>query len=116
MWLAVTGVGGGAASASDAAEESEKLVRHGIELRRRRDDEAAVRDFQEAYRIYPSPRAAGQLGLAKQALGLRDEAERYVAEALRAGSDPWVSKHRGVLDEALGTIQKHLGRISGWPT
>jgi len=106
------GVAHGAALANDAAEESEKLVRRGIELRRGRDDEAAAREFERAYKLYASPRAAGQLGLSKQALGLWEEAERFVAEALRAaGSDPWVKKYRGVLDEALGTIQKHLGRI-----
>jgi len=112
LWIGIIAFGGGSAFANDAADEAEKLVRHGIELRRHRDDEAAARDFQQAYKLYASPRTAAQLGLAKQALGLWEEAEHYVAEALRTGaSDSWVSKHRGVLDEALGTIQKHLGRI-----
>ena len=106
------GLGGGRALAGDAAQEAEKLILHGIELRKVRDDEAAAREFQKAYKLFPTPRAAGQLGLAKQALGLWEEAEPFMAEAIRAaGRDHWVTKNRATLDEALGTIQKHLGRV-----
>ena len=35
-----------------------------------------------------------------------------MSEAVRAaGQDAWVAKNRSTLDEALGTIQKHLGRV-----
>ena len=107
-----TGLGAGRAYATDAESEADKLIRHGIELRRALDDEAAAREFQRAYKLEPTPRAAAQLGLAKQALGLWEEAEPYVAEALRAaGQDTWATKNRAVLDEALGTIHRHLGRV-----
>jgi len=105
------GIGGGRVFAADPAQEAEKLLRHGVELRRLHNDEGAAREFQKAYDLVRSPRAAAQLGLAKQALGLWEEAERYVGEAVRAAGDAWVAKNRGALDEALGTIQKHLGRI-----
>src|SRR6185369_1929594 len=95
------GMGGGFAFAGDTQDEAEKLIRHGVELRKARDDEAAVRAFQKAYDMIHSPRAAGQLGLVKQALGLWEEAERYVGEALRATTeDAWVTKNRAALDEA----------------
>jgi len=93
-------------------DDAEKLIRHGIELRKAHDDEGAARAFQQAYDQVHTPRAAGQLGLAEQALGRWEDAERHVGEALHAaGSDPWVVKNRATLDEALGTIQAHLGRV-----
>ena len=58
-----------------------------------------------------TPRAAGQLGLAEQALGRWEDAERHVGEALHAAGDAWVVKNRAILDEALGAIQGHLARI-----
>jgi hypothetical protein len=91
--------------------EAEKLIRHGVELRRARDDEAAARDFQKAYDLVRTPRAAAQLGLAKQALGLWVDAERFLGEALRAPDDAWVSKNKATLDGAMLTIQSHLARV-----
>lgn len=106
-----TGGGVRSARADDGQAQADKLIRHGIELRRRYDDEAAVREFQKAYDLVHTPRAAAQLGLAEQALGRWEDAERHVDESLHAGSDAWVAKNRATLEEALGTIQAHLGRI-----
>jgi len=94
-----------------AADDADKLIRHGVELRKAHDDESAAREFQKAYDLVRSPRAAGQLGLAEQALGRWEDAERHVAEAVHAADDPWVAKNRAALDDALGTIQAHLGRV-----
>jgi len=99
------------ALANDAAAEAEQLIRRGIQLRKTRDDQAAAREFQKAYQLVRSPRAAGQLGLAEQALGRWEDAERHVSEAIRATDDPWVSHNRAVLDRSLATIQQHLGRV-----
>ena len=96
---------------AEATDDAEKLIRHGIELRKAHDDEGAARAFQQAYDQVHTPRAAGQLGLAEQALGRWEDAERHVGEALRTGGDPWVAKNRATLDEALGMIQAHLGRV-----
>jgi len=96
---------------ADDAREADKLIRHGVELRKAHDDEAAAREFQKAYDLAKTPRAAGQLGLAEQALGRWEDAERHVGEAVHAGDDPWVARNRAALDEALGTIQAHLGRV-----
>jgi hypothetical protein len=96
---------------AQASDDAEKLIRHGVELRKAHDDEGAARAFQRAYDKAHSPRAAGQLGLAEQALGRWEDAERHVGEALHATGDPWVTKNRAALDEALVTIQVHLGRV-----
>lgn len=100
-----------ARAAQDATAEAEKLIRHGVELRRTHDDDAAQREFQKAYDLVHTPRAAGQLGLAEQALGRWEDAERHVSEAIHAPADPWVVKNRTALDQALNTIQAHLGRV-----
>jgi hypothetical protein len=99
------------AHGDESQREADKLIRHGVELRRLHDDEGASREFQKAYELVHSPRAAGQLGLAEQALGRWEDAERHVGEALHAADDPWVAKNRAALDEAQGTIQAHIGRI-----
>ncbi len=96
---------------AQATDDAEKLIRHGIELRKVHDDAGAARVFQQAYDQVHTPRAAGQLGLAEQALGRWDDAERHVGEALRSAGDRWVVKNRATLDEALGMIQTHLGRV-----
>jgi hypothetical protein len=99
------------ASGAEPNAEAERLIRHGLELRKAHDEEAAVRDFQEAYGLVRTPRAAGQLGLAEQALGRWEDAEQHVREALEADADPWVIKNHAVLGEAMGLIQGHLGRV-----
>lgn len=100
-----------AAHAGDPNADAEELIRRGIQLRKNRDDAAAVREFQKAYDLSPSPRAAGQLGLAQQALGRWVDAERHVGEAMRAANDPWVARNRAALDQSLAVIQDHLGRV-----
>jgi len=99
------------AAAGDDASAADKLIHRGVELRRVHDDDGAQREFQKAYDLVHTPRAAGQLGLAEQALGRWEDAETHLSEAIRAAGDSWVAKNRAVLDQALVTIQAHLGRI-----
>lgn len=99
------------ASADDPKADAERLIRHGIELRKAHDEAGAVRELQKAYDLVHTPRAAGQLGLAEQALGRWEDAEQHVREALEADADPWVVKNQAALGEAMGLIQSHLGRI-----
>jgi PEGA domain len=105
------GLGLSRAHGAESDDDAEKLIRRGVQLRKAHDDEAAARAFQKAYDQVHSPRAAGQLGLAEQALGRWEDAERHVSEALRATEDAWVSKNQAALAGALGIIQGHLGRI-----
>jgi len=94
-----------------AADDEEALIRRGVELRKRGDDRAALPEFERAYRLARSPRAAAQLGFAEQALAMWPQAETHVSEALRATDDPWINKNRAVVEEALRTIRAHVGRI-----
>jgi hypothetical protein len=105
------GLGLPRAHGAESDDDAEKLIRRGVQLRKAHDDEGAARAFQKAYDQVHSPRAAGQLGLAEQALGRWEDAERHVSEALRATDDAWVSKNQAALAGALGIIQGHLGRI-----
>jgi hypothetical protein len=98
-------------AAADDARDADQWIRKGIELRKAHDDEGAVREFQKAYDAIHTPRAAGQLGLAEQALGRWEDAEHHVREAIRASDDPWVVKNHATLSDALGFIQTHLGRV-----
>ena len=100
-----------AALGTESAEESERAIRRGIELRKSHDNEGAVREFQRAYDEAPTPRAAGQLGLAEQALGRWEDADRHVREAIQASGDAWVTKNHATLVDALGVIQSHVGRV-----
>jgi hypothetical protein len=93
------------------SDDPENLIRQGIELRKAHDAEGAARAFQRAYDQVHTPRAAGQLGLAEQALGRWEDAERHVSEAVHATTDPWVAKNLTTLEDALGTIEAHLGRV-----
>jgi hypothetical protein len=99
------------ARADETPREADKLIRHGIELRKAHDDEGALREFQKAYELEHTPRVLGHLGLAEQALGRWEDAERHVREALQSWNDPWVAKNRATLSDALGIIQSHLGRV-----
>jgi hypothetical protein len=99
------------ARSAESDGDAEKLIRRGVQLRKAHDDEAAARAFQKAYDQVHSPRSAAQLGLAEQALGRWEDAERHVSEALRATDDAWVTKNQATLADALGIIQGHLGRI-----
>ena len=65
-----------------------RLIRHGIELRKVHDDEGAAREFQKAYDQVHTPRAAGQLGLAEQALGRWEDAERHVGRRCTRPATP----------------------------
>ncbi|HXJ21771.1 MAG TPA: PEGA domain-containing protein [Polyangia bacterium] len=108
---AVLAVAGRPALAEDANHQADKLIKHGIELRRRLDDDGAVREFQKAYDLVHTPRAAAQLGLAEQALGRWEDAERHLNEALAATDDPWVTKNRDTLQQSLAAVQPHVGRV-----
>lgn len=100
-----------AESAVAANETEEDLIKRGVALRRASDDQAARDVFQKAYDRFKTPRAAGQLGLAEQALGRWEDAELHVAEALRAENDPWSRKNRAALVSAMAIIKNHVARI-----
>jgi len=105
-------------AAAPSAEE-EHLLKKGVKLREAGDERHAVVELQKAYDLARSPKAAGQLGLSEWALGRWVEAESHVTEALKATNDPFLRdrQRRQVLEQALNTIQGHLGtlEIAGEP-
>jgi hypothetical protein len=117
-----SGAGAGAGGASDAPDavhdqEAEDLIRQGLELREKTEDEAALRMFRKAYDLARSGRARAlvQVALAEQALGRWSDAEAHLNEALRHESEPWIVHNRKLLEQALVEIQDHLGwlQLSG---
>lgn len=66
-------------------------------------------EFEAAYRLAPTPRAAAQLGICNHALGRWVLAEKYTVEALRSKKDPWVIKNRSTLLESVNAVKSHLG-------
>jgi hypothetical protein len=105
-----------AASALARAEDVDDVIRKGVELRRLGKDPEALAEFRRAAGIRRKPHAVAQLGLVEQALGLWIDAEADLTDARRADSDPWIQKNRRVLDEAVATIERHLGSITVWGT
>ena len=97
------------AHASDAAED--KLIRQGVEARRRQDDATALNFFQQAYALHHSPRAAAQMGLAEIALGRWPEGAYHLEEAIAARSDPWIQKNAKSLEDMLLRAQREVGRL-----
>jgi len=107
----------GVKPAAAAPESEDDLISRGVALRKDGDDQAARDLFRKAYERSHSPRAAGQLGLAEQALGRWEEAEIHLREALRAPNDPWVKKNHDALTRDMVIIKGHVARleISGQP-
>jgi len=97
---------------ADAATESETtIISRGVALRKEGDDLGACDVFHQAYEQFHSARAAGQLGLAEQALGRWAEAEAHVREALRSPNDPWVRKNHDTLSHDMLIITAHVARL-----
>lgn len=100
-----------ATSAHDDERDPDALIQRGVELRRARDDAAALTLFQRAYQLRNTPRALAQIGLAEQALGMWLAADRHIRQALETSGDRWIQKNRATLDHALGEIAKHMGHV-----
>ena len=96
---------------ADDAADAEALIRQGVELRQQGRDERALPLFQKAYTIMPSPRTAGQLGLAESATGYWIESEQHLATALESSDHPWIAKNRRALDDALVYVRQQLGDL-----
>jgi len=99
-----------AASAQQCATAACHIDR-GLEARTRNADDEAVRHFEAAVALDRTPRGLAQLALAEQALGRWVAAEAHLREAV-AADDPWIEEHRDVLDDAMATIRRHLGRLT----
>jgi hypothetical protein len=99
-----------AAEGNGPAQE-ESLIKHGLELRERSDDEGALAEFQRAYRLSSSGRALAQIALAEQALGRWVDAQTNLTQALERADDPWIARNEKLLRQALASIQGHTGSL-----
>jgi PEGA domain len=93
------------------AQDADELIRRGNDLRRKGQDEAALREFQRAYELGATPHAAASLGLAEQQLRRWGDAERHLSQALRDKTDPWVGKNRAVLEKQVKFVRGQIGRL-----
>jgi len=95
-----------------AADDSDDaVIARGVALRKEGDDQAASELFMKVYQRSHTARAAGQLGLAEQALGRWEEAESHLREALRSPDDPWVKKNHDALSRDMLLIKSHIARV-----
>jgi hypothetical protein len=107
LLVVALGLAGGAARADGGREEA--LIRDGLRLRREHRNEEALALFRKAYEANPAPRTRAQIALAEQSLGQWIAADVDLRAALGASEDPWVTRNRGVLEEALAFVSAHLG-------
>jgi len=101
----------GSPRAFAADESDDAVIARGVALRKEGDDQAARDLFMKVYERSHSARAAGQLGLAEQALGRWEEAESHLREALRSPDDPWVKKNHDALSRDMLLIKSHIARV-----
>jgi len=106
-----SGLLGSAAWATDPGR-AETLIEQANRLRSRGQDQKALPLMKEAYDLAPSPRTAGQLGLAELAVGYWLEADRHLDEALAAPTHPWVAKNRAALRSAQKSARSHLVSVT----
>src|SRR5437763_4760244 len=99
------------ACAQSTAAYEEALIKRGLELREKGDDEAALREFRRAHELSRSGRALAQVALAEQALGHWVDAEAHLTEAMRRDREPWIARNMRLLRQALADIQSHLGSL-----
>jgi hypothetical protein len=100
-----------AAVGQASPRDEEGLLKRGLELREKGDDEAALREFRRAHELSHSGRALAQVALAEQALGRWVDAESHLVEAMRHDQEPWVARNMRLFRQALGDIQSHLGSL-----
>lgn len=93
-------------------DPAEILIRQGVELRRQGDNVKALEKFEAAYRMSHTPRASAQVGLCQLALSNWTSAEEFLAVALEARSDEWVSRYRQTLEESLDEARRHLAVLA----
>lgn len=99
------------AQAQPAASQVTTILRRGVGLRQRGQDQAALDQFRQALRISREPRVIAQIALAEQALEHWVDASRHLREALAASEDDYISRHRAEFEPALREIERHLGTL-----
>jgi tetratricopeptide (TPR) repeat protein len=95
------------------ADDADTLIAAGVSLRGEGRDLEALRLFERALALDPTPRAIAQVALAEQALGRWVEAEDGLSRALSVTpTDPWIERNRPALEQALATVRAQLAWIT----
>jgi hypothetical protein len=94
-----------------AASDPDELVKQGLVLRRKGEDTAALQKFEQAYQTDKRPRTLAQVALAEQAVGRWALAYDHLTEALAEKDDPWISKHKSTLEDAMKLLRDHVGKL-----
>ncbi len=97
--------------AQPSQADADRLLDVGVDFRTCGDEQRALKLFQKAHALDPSPRATAQLGMAERALRDYVQAERHLQSALKAADDPWISKNSKALTRALELARDHLGSV-----
>jgi len=100
-----------AAEGNASATQEEALIKHGLELREKRDDGGALAEFKRAYQLSKSGHALAQIALAEQALGHWVDAQTNLTHALEQADDPWIARNDKLLRQALTSIKGHTGSL-----
>lgn len=114
--LLIAGLASGLLAAGELAAQSnaaqvEALLRRGVALRQRGDDQQALDQFQRALAIASEPRVLAQVALAEQALGRWVDAARHLREAMSHDDDAWIRRNAAALAGARDEIMRHVGGL-----
>ncbi|MFI5308448.1 MAG: PEGA domain-containing protein, partial [Polyangiales bacterium] len=94
------------------AERAALLVDEGVALQAASNLLPAMEKYKAAQVIYPTPRAAGQLGLAEESMTMMPEAEQHLSEALKSPKDPFIRENKKKLKAALERVKKHIATLT----
>jgi len=100
----------GDARAADERDDSEMWLKLGVQLRRAGEHEDALAAFIRAHKARPSAKTLAQIGLAHQSLHDWARSADCLASALATHED-WVEKNRRPLEDALATVETHIGWV-----
>jgi hypothetical protein len=103
-------IGGSAAAQLDAGARAKALKDLGARAFSRGDAQRALDSFQEAYRIYPSPRLLYDMGLAEEAMGRwADAIESFRSFLTQAPEAP--ERARQHATASLQALEPRVGRL-----
>lgn len=101
-----------APAAARAAESADAHLRKGFNLMKQNRDEEALVEFKQAYKMFPSAKAAAEMGMAESSLKRWVDAEDHLLEARDQETDDWVKINRGLIDKEIGRVRAHIGTLA----